>query len=89
MSPGPGGARGPDSGVLQAGYPMQDGAMFDPQRAAEMMSPVGQHYAENVDWSSAAAGRARAVRPWLLATLFIGAIGIALLLTIVVARLVR
>jgi hypothetical protein len=53
------------------------------------MSPVGQYYPEPVDWSAAAAGRARALPPWMLAVLFIGAIGIALALTIVVARLIR
>jgi hypothetical protein len=63
--------------------------VYDPQRAAELMSPVGQHYPEPVDWSAAAAGRARAIPPWMLAVLFVGAIGIALALTIVVARLIR
>jgi len=53
------------------------------------MSPVGQHYPEHVDWGAAAAGRARALPPWMLAVLFVGAIGIALALTIVVARLIR
>lgn len=62
---------------------------YDPQRAAELMSPVGQYYPEPVDWSAAAAGRARALPPWMLAVLFVGAIGIALALTIVVARLIR
>jgi hypothetical protein len=68
---------------------MASGAMFDPQRAADLMSPVGQQYGEQVDWEGAAAGRARAVPPWLLAALFVGAIGIALALTIVVARLIH
>jgi eukaryotic-like serine/threonine-protein kinase len=67
----------------------EPGSGYDPQRAAELMSPVGQHYAEPVDWSAAAAGRARAIPPWMLAVLFVGAIGIALALTIVVARLIR
>ena len=53
------------------------------------MSPVGQQYPEHVDWSAAAASRARAIPPWMLAVLFVGAIGIALALTIVVARLIR
>jgi serine/threonine-protein kinase len=67
----------------------EPGGGYDPQRAAELMSPVGQYYPEPVDWSAAAAGRARALPPWMLAVLFIGAIGIALALTIVVARLIR
>ncbi len=62
---------------------------IDPQRAAELMSPVGQQYPEHVDWSAAAAGRARALPPWMLAVLFVGAIGIALAVTIIVARLIR
>jgi hypothetical protein len=65
-----------------------DGTFSDPQRAAALMSPVGQNYPENVDWAAAAATRARAVPPWLLAILFIGALGIALALTIAIARLV-
>jgi hypothetical protein len=68
---------------------MPDGTLFDPQRAAALMSPVGERYPENIDWSSAAASPARAVPPWLLAVLFIGAIAIALLLTIVIARLIH
>jgi hypothetical protein len=61
----------------------------DAQRAAALMSPVGEHYPGQVDWSAAAAAKARAVPPWLLAVLFIGAIGVALAFTIVIARLVR
>jgi hypothetical protein len=64
-------------------------AMFDPQRAAELMSPVGHQYPEHVDWAAMAARRARAVTTWRLAALFVGAIGVALLLTVLVARLIR
>jgi hypothetical protein len=60
----------------------------DPQRAASVMSPVGEHYPGQVDWSAAAAAKARAVPPWLLAIFFLGAIGVALGLTIVIARIV-
>ncbi|HEX3764458.1 MAG TPA: protein kinase [Kofleriaceae bacterium] len=60
-----------------------------PQLAAELMSPVGQHYPEHVDWNAMASGRARAVPPWMLAVLFVGAIGIALAITVVVARLIH
>jgi hypothetical protein len=58
------------------------------QRAAELMSPVGQHYPAQVDWSAAAAAPARAVPPWLLGILFVAAIGVALALTIAIAKLV-
>jgi hypothetical protein len=67
---------------------MSDGGVLDAQRAAGLMSPVGQQYPENVDWASMAASRARAVPPWLLAALFIGAIGIATALTVIIVRLV-
>jgi hypothetical protein len=67
---------------------MLDGGVQDPQRAASLMSPVGEHYPAQVDWSAAAAAKARAVPPWLLALLFIGAIGVALALTIAIARIV-
>jgi serine/threonine protein kinase len=69
------------------GRAILDGAQ-DPQRAASLLSPVGEHYVAQVDWSAAAAAKARAVPPWLLALLFIGAIGVALALTIVIARIV-
>ncbi|HEX7840021.1 MAG TPA: serine/threonine-protein kinase, partial [Kofleriaceae bacterium] len=94
-------ARGSEPGRPLDGYPpplhLQDGGMpggmpggmIDAQRAAGLMSPVGQQYPENVDWGSWATSRARAVPPWLLAVLFVGAIGIALALTVVVARLIR
>jgi eukaryotic-like serine/threonine-protein kinase len=76
-----GGGNGPSG---QEGPPL-----INPQRAAELMSPVGQQYPEQVDWSAMAAGRARALPPWMLAVLFVGAIGIALAITIIVARLIR
>jgi hypothetical protein len=78
-------SRIPDSGSA----PMREVGLSDPQRAANLLSPVGQQYPEQVDWAAAAASRARAVPPWLLAILFVGAIGIALALTVIVARLIR
>ena len=80
--PGP---RGSEPG---SAYDPQHPFAINPQYAAELMSPVGQQYPEHVDWSAAAASRARAIPPWMLAVLFVGAIGIALALTIVVARLI-
>jgi eukaryotic-like serine/threonine-protein kinase len=75
------------SGPIGAG-PMQRDMAMDPQRAASLMSPVGQHYPDNVDWEAAAAAEARAVPTWLLAIFFIGALGVALAITIAIARLV-
>jgi hypothetical protein len=78
----------PRVGDSGPGRVQHDAGPSDSQRAANLMSPVGEHYPEQVDWSAAAAAKARAVPPWLLALLFIGAIGIALGLTIVIAKIV-
>jgi hypothetical protein len=64
------------------------GEMIDPQRAANVMSPVGQQYPQ-MDWNAAAAMPARALPKWVLVMLFVGAIGLALTITIVFARLLR
>jgi hypothetical protein len=53
------------------------------------MSPVGQQYPEQIDWAAAAASRARGVPTWFLIALFVGAIAVALILTIVFAKLIR
>jgi eukaryotic-like serine/threonine-protein kinase len=83
----------PLRGSEPGGYPLQpprmpDGSVLDAQRAANLMSPVGQQYPDQVDWGLMAESRARAVPPWLLAALFIGAIGIATALTVLIARLI-
>ncbi|HLL24589.1 MAG TPA: hypothetical protein VK427_20800, partial [Kofleriaceae bacterium] len=61
----------------------------DPQRAVELATPVGPGYGGDVDWSQAAAMPARAIPRWVLALLFVLAIGVALAVTIIIARLVR
>ncbi|MGN6105828.1 MAG: protein kinase domain-containing protein, partial [Kofleriaceae bacterium] len=65
------------------------GGPNDAQRAADLASPVGPGYPEGVDWAAAAATPARALPPWLLAVLFVGALGAALLVTILVAKALR
>ena len=60
-----------------------------PPDAMAVVSPVGPQYDAAVDWEAAAAKRAKAVPPWQLALLFVGAMGVALLLTLVVARIVQ
>ncbi|MDB4962647.1 MAG: serine/threonine protein kinase [Myxococcales bacterium] len=60
-----------------------------PQHAASLMSPVGQQYPQQVDWAQAAAAPARALPPWMMIALFVAAIGVALVLTIVVAKIIR
>ncbi|HEX4450241.1 MAG TPA: serine/threonine-protein kinase [Kofleriaceae bacterium] len=56
---------------------------------ASVMSPVGDGYPVGVDWDAAAAKRARALAPWQLVVLFVGALGLALLLTMIIAKIVR
>ena len=58
-----------------------------PVQAANVMSPVGQNYPQQVDWAEAAATPARALPPWAMIALFVGAIGVALVITIIIAKL--
>ena len=60
-----------------------------PTHAANVMSPVGDHYPQQVDWAAAAAQPAKAIPPWMLAVLFVAAIGVALMLTFVIAKIIR
>ena len=57
--------------------------------AANLMSPVGPQYPHQVNWAQAAAMPARAIPPWMLGLLFVGAIFAALILTIVIAKIAR
>jgi len=85
--------RVPDSGPAPAqngqlgGNP--GGNVGDPQRAANLMSPGTPPYFGPGPWAAATFSRVRAAPPWLLALLFVGALGIALALTIVIARMFR
>ncbi len=56
---------------------------------ASLMSPVGESNPAGVDWDAAATRRARALAPWQLALLFVGALSVALMLTMIVAKIVR
>ena len=58
-----------------------------PAHAAAIMSPVGDQYGQQVDWAAAAARPAKAIPPWMLAVLFAGALGVALLLTFIIAKI--
>jgi len=57
------------------------------QHAAQLMSPVGPSYAQQVNWADAAAAPARALPKWVLGALFLGAILAALLLTVIIAKI--
>jgi hypothetical protein len=61
-------------------------APFDPSAAASLMSPVGEQYPQT-DWERAAALPARALAPWQLAALFVGVVGGALLITLLLAKI--
>ncbi len=63
-----------------------DSGPFDPARAADLASPVGGAYGD-VDWDAEARRPAHALPPWKLALLFVGALGVALLITIVIAKI--
>ena len=54
--------------------------------AANLMSPVGQHYPQT-DWERAASMSAKAMPKWMLAAIFGGALVGALLLTLVIAKI--
>jgi eukaryotic-like serine/threonine-protein kinase len=56
--------------------------------AANVMSPVGEHYPQQ-DWAAVAARPAKALPPWALAVLFVIALGAALVVTIVIAKIIR
>jgi hypothetical protein len=62
------------------------GAPLDPMQAANVMSPVGDAFPAT-DWERAAEQNAKALPPWQLAALFAAALGGALLLTFVLAKI--
>jgi serine/threonine-protein kinase len=87
----------PPQSAANMGYPVMNaqlsaqiatGATVFPS-AADVASPVGQHYGDGVDWAAAAAAPAKALPPWKLIVLFVGAIGLALLITIIIAKIAR
>ncbi len=100
----PGARRPPGSGGFDLNDPNRDSGQvirpapgapgsgrFDANRAIDLASPVGHQYPmqSERDWATLAALPARALPPWMLALIFVGAIGVALVITIVIARLVR
>jgi hypothetical protein len=63
-----------------------DAQPFSPTAAASLMSPVGDQYPQT-DWERAAALPARALAPWQLVALFVGVVGGALLITLLLAKI--
>ena len=86
MPPQSGPQVAPQSGPLPV-FP--DSGPMPVQHAANLMSPVGQQYPQQVDWAEAAAMPARAVPPWVMVLLFIGAIVAAMLVFILIGSIVR
>ncbi len=82
MQPGPP-VHHPMGGQMHHPHGMNDSA----QQAAHLMSPVGQQYPQHVNWADAAAMPAKAIPPWMLGLLFVGAILGALLITVVIAKI--
>ena len=76
----------PSSGPLPV-FP--DSGPMPAQHAANLMSPVGQQYPQQVDWAEAAAMPARAVPSWVMVLLFVGAIVAAMLVFIIIGSIVR
>jgi hypothetical protein len=60
----------------------------DAHRAGDMGGPGGPHPG-GMDWSGAPQTPGRGMPPWMLAVLFIGALGGALLITILIAQAMR
>jgi serine/threonine-protein kinase len=74
----------PQRSPYQAPPPGSSHAAANPQQAANLMSPVGDRYAQHVDWDAAAARPAKAIPPWMLAALFLGvALGVGLIVMII------
>jgi len=73
----------PPSAAQRSSYPSLPG---EPQHAANLVSPVGEHFPQT-DWERAAAISAKALPPWMLAALFGGALVVALLLTLAIAKI--
>jgi hypothetical protein len=81
----PGSGSAPQPVVMGSGPQPSFDPAVDP---ASVMSPVGENYPA-VDWAEAAAVRVRVVPPWMLALLFVGALVGALVVTILIAKIIR
>ena len=93
MQPGPGSAPQPIMHLHgSAPQPIQSGppqsGPYEHVDPMAVMSPVGETYPV-VDWAQAAAAPVKVVPPWMLALLFVGAIALALGVTMVIALIIR
>jgi hypothetical protein len=86
----PGGQRPLSSDLAPSTLPPQRPSYptgsHDPAHAASLVSPVGEHYPQT-DWERAAAISAKALPPWMLVALFSGALVVALLVTLAIAKI--
>ena len=89
-SSGPGSANAVHAGMAPPTVARPSSADFRSQQAANLMSPVGDQYPNNsMDWEAAAAAPAKALTPVQLALLFVAAVVGALLLTMIIAKIIR
>jgi eukaryotic-like serine/threonine-protein kinase len=74
--------------LLGSGSHPAQSAPFQQVDPMSVMSPVGESYPV-VDWAEAAAVPIRVVPPWMLALLFVAALGVALGVTLIIAMIIR
>jgi len=87
----PGGGRPLSSDLAPSNLPSSQrspyvNGPFDPNLAANVMSPVGDQYPQ-ADWQRMAGMQAKAIPKWALIALFIAALGGALILTLAIAKI--
>ncbi len=76
----------PSTGRSGPGQHPRTGPQFSGQQAANLMSPVGDHYPQ-ADWAAAAAAPAKALTRVQLALLFVAAVTAALVVTMMIAKI--
>ena len=59
---------------------------FQMPPGAQLMTPVGEQFPQNVDWQKTADRPARAVPPWILALLFLVTLAVALAITVAIRK---
>ncbi len=75
------------SGPYDQPQQVDSGVFLSPN--PQLISPVGPQYAQAVDWEAEANRPLRVVPGWALGIVFAAAIGLALAITVIIARLAR